>query len=266
MRTKMNNDVLDEILLFAIDLARQAGQIHLQYFRSGNLNTQNKINDADIVTAADKAAEAAIISGINARYPGHSILAEESGCNNAQSPYEWVIDPLDGTTNFNAGLPIFSVSIGVKYRGETVVGVVFAPYLNELFHAVKGEGAYLNGEPIAVSAQSELSKSVVCTGFPVDKMTTTDNNLDNFKAVMPYTRAIRRLGSAAIDICYVARCSFEAFWELNLHEWDVCAALLIAAEAGAVYEHFLTDRNVSVLVGNPAIEKVVSAMLNRNPG
>ena len=184
----------------------------------------------------------------------------------SDSDYEWVIDPLDGTTNYNAGLPIFSVSIGVKYRGETIVGVVYAPYINELYHAVKGEGAYLNGKLIHVSDTTDIRKAVVGTGFPVDKMNTTDNNVDNLRTILPITRAVRRLGSAAMDICYVALGVFDAFWELNLHEWDVCAAFLIASEAGAEHEFFRQDRNVSVLVGNPSIKQIISPMLSRLPG
>ncbi|MGM9811210.1 MAG: inositol monophosphatase family protein [Muribaculaceae bacterium] len=264
----MNYDELntDDLLLHATELARKAGMVQLEYFRSGRLTAENKLNDADIVTAADRASEATVISGIRQRYANHRILSEESGLSQSDSPFEWVIDPLDGTTNFNAGLPLFAVSIGIKHKGETIVGVVYAPYIDELFHAVKGEGAYLNGRRIGVSHCTELSKAVVGTGFPVDKMLTTDNNTDNFVKILPLTRAVRRLGSAAMDICYVALGAFDAFWEINLHEWDVCAALLIAQEAGAESEHFRTDRNVSVVVGTPAIKQQISELLSRRPG
>lgn len=262
-RDKLNTD---DLLLLAIELAQKAGKVQLEYFRSKNLTVENKLNDADIVTAADRASEATVISGIRERYASHRILSEESGSTQSDSPFEWVIDPLDGTTNFNAGLPLFSVSIGLKYDGETILGVVYAPYINELFHAVKGEGAYLNGNKIGVSGCTELSKAVVGTGFPVDKMLTSDNNTDNFEKILPLTRAVRRLGSAAMDICYVALGAFDAFWEINLHEWDVCAALLIAEEAGAESERFRNDRNVSVVVGTPIIKQKVSELLSRSPG
>ena len=260
---KLDND---ELLLYAIELAQKAGKVQLEYFRSKNLVAENKLNDADIVTAADRASEEIVLNGIRSRYPHHSILSEESGLSKTSSPYEWVVGPLDGTTNFNAGLPLFSVSIGIKYNGETIVGVVFAPYIGELFHAVQGEGAYLNGNRIEVKNCTELSKAVVGTGFPVDKMLTTDNNTDNFLKILPRTRAVRRLGSGAMDICYVALGAFDAFWEINLHEWDVCAALLIAEEAGAESERFRNDRNVSVVVGSPAIKRAISGMLSRRPG
>lgn len=257
----------DDLLFDAISFAREAGRIQLDKFRNGELGVQSKLNDSDIVTLVDKASEASIIKNIQTKYPNHSILSEEAGEDfKNDSDYEWIIDPLDGTTNYNAGLPIFSVSIAIKCNNETIVGVVYAPYINELFHAVKGEGAYLNGCKISVSETEDLAKAVVGTGFPVDKMLTTDNNIDNFRTILPLTRAIRRLGSAAIDISYVAAGIFDAFWEINLHEWDVQAALLIAKEAGAEYEFFRNDRNVSVLVGNPTIKKSISPLLSRLPG
>ena len=136
----------------------------------------------------------------------------------------------------------------------------------EMFVAAKGWGAFLNGNPIRVTRNEVLSRAVVGTGFPVDKMNTTDNNIDNFSRVLPVVRDVRRLGSAAMDICYVAAGVLDAFWELNLHEWDVCAALLIASEAGAEYEYFRNDRNVSVLVGSPAIKNAIRPLLSSQPG
>lgn len=258
----------DSFLLDAVALAHEAGKIQLQYFRKGNISITAKQNDFDIVTTADKVSEAAIKTGILARYPDHSILSEESGLTQAEtatSGFEWVIDPLDGTTNFSAGLPNFNVSIGLRHNGETVVGVVFAPYLNELFHAVRGEGAFLNGEPIATGLKTALSQAVVATGFPYDKATTADNNLDNVARVMPVVRGLRRIGSAALDISYVAAGFLDGYWEINLHEWDVCAAELIAAEAGATVRRFRTDRNVSLLAASPGIEPQLSALIATAP-
>ena len=255
-----------ELMEHAVKLAQVAGEIHMRQFRSESLSEKAKLNDSDIVTAVDIASEKAIIEGIRQAYPDHSILSEESGETITGSEYEWVIDPLDGTTNYRAGLPVFSVSIGIKHRGETVVGVVFAPYLREMYVAVKGWGAFLNGTPIRVSRNTELSKAVVGTGFPVDKMSTTDNNIDNFSRVLPVVRDVRRIGSAAMDLCYVAAGVLDAFWELNLHEWDVCAGLLIASEAGAEYEYFRNDRNVSVVVGSPVMKNAILQLLSRQPG
>ena len=241
---------LDTYLLSAIEWARAAGLAHLKHFRKGNLHIQTKINEADIVTVADAEAEQAVISGIRALYPSHAILSEESGAADSGSPFRWVIDPLDGTTNFSSGLPLFSVSIALEYEGETVVGVVYAPYLGELFTAVKGGGAWLNGERIHCSGNTRLERAVVSTGFPVDKNVNPDNNVDNLARVLPHVRGMRRLGSAAIDISYVAAGFLDAYWEMNLHRWDVAAALLIADEAGAVHENYRDDRGISVLVAS----------------
>lgn len=252
-----------EILSDCIEWAQEAGQMQLDFFRSGNLNIQTKFNKSDVVTDADKKSEQVIISQIRKKYPTHSILSEESGESFNDSDYLWVIDPLDGTTNFSCGLPEFSVSIGVQYKGKTIVGVVFAPYLNELFHAIKGQGAFLNGKPIRASFKSDIQEAVIATGFPVDKNITNDNNLDNFSKVLPLVRDMRRLGSAAVDISYVACGVLDAYWELNLHEWDVCAGLLIAEEAGAKIDYFRSDRNVSVLVAGPKMMEKVSPLLSR---
>lgn len=255
------------LLLDAVHCAQEAGKIHLSYFRKGNYSVQAKHgNESDIVTSADKAAETSIINFIHTHYPTHSILSEESGSEVHDAEYTWVIDPLDGTTNFSSGLPMFSVSIGIMRNGVTIVGVVYAPYLGELFHAVIGEGAFLNGEKIACGTRLSLDKCVVATGFPVDKDRTPDNNLDNVARIMPQVRGVRRLGSAAIDISYVAAGFLDAYWELNLHEWDVCAGLLIAREAGAESHHFRHDRNISVLVASPAISALMLPLLSTCPG
>lgn len=250
------------LLLDAMSWAREAGAVHMRYFRGNELDIRSKLNDSDVVTAADKAAEKVLIDHIREAYPDHSILSEESGADQHAGDYRWVIDPLDGTTNFSQGLPLFSVSIGIEHDGETVVGVVFAPYLNELFHAVRGEGAWLNGEPISVSGKTTLEQSVVATGFPVDKLENPDNNLDNVARVMPLVRGMRRLGSAAIDLCYVAAGFLDGYWELNLHAWDASAGLLIVEEAGGSYTHFRFDRNISVVAGTPAIHDLLLPMLS----
>lgn len=245
----------------AIAWAREAGEVQLKYFRSSHLNIRAKFNDSDIVTEADKASEQVIINNINRTYPQHAILSEEMGGNAIESDYRWIIDPLDGTTNFSNGLPLFSVSIAVEYRGEVIVGVVYAPYLDEMFHALKGGGAWLNGKPIAPSGKESLSHSVVTTGFPVDKDITTDNNLDNVSRVLPRVRGMRRLGSAAIDLCYVAAGFLDGYWEMNLHTWDVAAGQLIVQEAGACYSHFRTDRNISVVAATPLIFETLYSLL-----
>ncbi len=255
------NAILDE----AIKMARRAGDVQLQFFRSKELEISTKLNDFDVVTAADKASEKIIVDCIKEKFPDHSVLTEESGFSlRHDSQWEWVIDPLDGTTNYSSGLPWFNVSIGIKHNGVTVAGVVYAPKLNELFCATRGGGATLNGNPIAPSETPTLSKAVVSTGFPYDKATNPDNNLDNFMRVMPVVRGLRRMGSAALDICYVAAGFLDAYWEMNLNEWDVCAGLLIAEEAGAPAHRFRPDRNWSVIVTNKPLHEPLSALLS-NP-
>ena len=241
---------MDDLLLDAIDIARNAGRTIRPYFRSDRLDIHSKLNEADIVTAADKASEAIIVKSIKHLYPSHSILSEEMGAENHDGEYRWIIDPLDGTTNFSAGLPIFAVSIGIEHNGVPVVGVVYDPVLDELFTAVKGQGAFLNGSPIHVKNNDRLDRAVVSTGFPVDKNVNPDNNLANVARVLPLVRGMRRLGSAAMDICYVAAGFTDAYWEMNLHDWDVAAALLILDEAGGESYRFRDNRNVSVIASN----------------
>lgn len=243
------------ILLDAISIAREAGKIQMANFRSATLAVETKGNDYDLVTAADKACEAFVASQVHEKYPTHSVLSEERGDDAVASDWQWVVDPVDGTTNFKSGLPYFTISIGVQYRGETVVGVVYAPRLDELFTAVKGEGARLNGEPISCSACSAISRAVVCTGFPYDKAENSDNNIEESVRIIPKVRGFRRMGSASLDICYTAAGIFDAFWELNLHIWDVCAAFLIATEAGCEIHPLRADRGVSILIVPPALKQ-----------
>ena len=246
-------DTLNKILGDAVAMAREAGEAQMRLYRSGHLDIVEKQNAFDVVTAADKASERIVVDAINRLYPSHSILSEESGLHEGDSEWLWVIDPLDGTTNYSNGLPLFNVSIGVKHNGETVVGVVYAPALGEMFTAVKGGGALLGGTPIKCGSKTLLEQAVVSTGFPYDKAVNPDNNIAAASRVIPVVRGLRRLGSAALDICYVAAGFLDGYWEMSLNEWDVCAALLIASEAGAQWTDFRHDRNRSVLAASPAI-------------
>ena len=253
----------DEFLNFIFPLAKGAGEIQLAYFRGDDLGIETKSNAYDVVTRADKESEAYIAAAILERWPDHEILGEEGGSmGRAGSDYRWVVDPLDGTTNYSQGLPVFSVSIALQYRGETIAGVVYAPYLNELFWASKGGGAYMksrSGEVkrLQVSAKQTLATSVLATGFPYDKDVNPDNNSDNVARIIPYVRDVRRLGSAAYDISCVAAGLLDGYWELALHEWDVCAAELILAEAGGVVCDLRRDRGISIVAGNGAIVKEI---------
>lgn len=249
----------DEFLDFIFPVAMRAGEIQLAYFRGSELSIQTKSNVSDVVTRADKESEAAIAGAILARWPGHEILGEEGGAMGAAgSDYRWVVDPLDGTTNYSQGLPIFSVSIALQHKGETIVGVVYAPYMGEWFWATKGGGAFMRcrgGEAkrLHVSEKRTLPTSVIATGFPYDKDVEADNNCDNVARIVPHVRDLRRLGSAAYDLSCVAAGLLDGYWELALHEWDVCAANLIVREAGGVIFDFRPDRGVSQMAGNSAL-------------
>lgn len=251
--------MFEEYLDFAVGMAREAGRIQLSYFRGDDLAMKTKSNVSDVVTRADRKSEAFIVRSILERYPTHAILGEEGGARgDAASEWRWVVDPLDGTTNYSQGLPVFCVSIALQYRGETVVGVVYAPYLRELFTAVRGGGAWCrrgDGEPVRlhVSTKQRLDCSVVATGFPYDKSENPDNNSDNVARILPHVRDVRRMGTAAYDLSCVAAAMLDGFWELNLHEWDVCAASLLVIEAGGVVESLRADRGVSPVAGSAAL-------------
>jgi myo-inositol-1(or 4)-monophosphatase len=185
----------------------------------------------DLVTEADKRSEQIIIDAIHSRYPDHRILAEEGTSTGGEGDYRWIVDPLDGTTNFAHHYPLYCVSIAVERAGETVVGVVYAPYMDELFVAIRGGGATLNGAPIRVSGVTELMGGLLCTGFPY-RLDGPTNNLTNWGNFVLRTQATRRDGAAALDICYVAAGRFDGFWELNLQPWDMAAGALVVQEAG----------------------------------
>ena len=258
---KLINDLLHK----ATEWAREAGKIQLRYFRGKHLDIQTKFNLHDVVTIADKESEKYLIEQINKTFPGHAILGEESGEHTGTEDFRWVIDPLDGTTNYSQGLPIFSVSIGIQYKGDTIVGVVYAPYLDELYTAIIRKGAFLNGLPIQVSNKKELDRSVLSTGFPIDKDRNPDNNVDNLIRILPHVRGIRRLGSAAYDLCCVASGTLDGYWELDLHAWDVCAGELIVKEAGGEIRTFRNDRGISILAGSKEIVRQILPQLSERP-
>ena len=252
----MNID-LENTLALAVEWAKEVGEVQRSYFRSGHLELETKSTVHDVVTKVDKLSESMLIERIGKCFPNHSVLGEESGEHDAHSDYLWVVDPLDGTNNYSQGLPVFCVSIGLQYRGETLLGVVYAPYLNELYTAIRGKGAFLNNVPIHVSGKTELDRSVLATGFPYDKDVNPDNNSDNVARIIPYVRDVRRLGSAAYDLSCVAAGLLDGYWELDLHEWDVCAANLIVREAGGVVADFRPDRGVSQAAGNETLVREI---------
>jgi myo-inositol-1(or 4)-monophosphatase len=187
----------------------------------------------DLVTEVDLASEKLILSRLRAAFPGDHILAEESGGAQQRGGRRWLIDPLDGTTNYAHGFPFFCVSIGLEIDGELELGVVRAPLLGWEFAAARGLGATLNGQPIHVSSITEMERALLATGFPYDRKTSPENNFDNFIALQKQAGAVRRAGSAALDLCMVAAGWLDGYWELKLSPWDLAAGVLIAREAGA---------------------------------
>ena len=205
----------------------------MKYF--GNISSiEKKSTNIDLVTIADKESEAFIIEKIQEKYPDHSILSEEQGALDTDSEFLWIIDPLDGTTNFSHNLPIFAVSIGLVHKNKKIVcGVVYNPAANKCFYAEDGKGSFLNGEPINTTQSKTLSDSLIATGFPYLHDKKYDISFDIFKEFYDQTRGLRRLGAAALDLCFVAMGRFDGYYEYSLEPWDMCAGALIAKEAGA---------------------------------
>jgi len=214
-------------------LAREAGALLMQYFHQG-LKIEYK-GDADLVTAADRASETLIRERIRAQFPSHDVLGEEQGLSDSGSEYRWYVDPLDGTTNFAHGYPVFCVSIALEHRSadaaDRVAGVVYDPTRDEMFTAEKGMGAQLNGKAIRVSKATQLKESLLATGFPSHKR-HKNPNIHFYHQITLRTHGVRRAGSAALDLCNVASGRFDGFWEFNLNPWDTAAGVLIVEEAG----------------------------------
>ncbi len=223
---------LDPIYLAtAIDAALEAGRIHRRYFRQA-LDIRKK-GPIDLVTAADLEAERAFRELVAARFPTHVVLGEEAGTVGVPTGrWRWIIDPLDGTTNFAHGLGLFGVSIALEIDGVVVVAVVYDPVGEELYTAERGAGARLNGRLLHVSARADLIDALLCTGFPYVVREGRGRQVRVFEAFLSRARAVRRLGSAALDLCYVAAGRFDGFWEEELNPWDVAAGALIVSEAG----------------------------------
>jgi myo-inositol-1(or 4)-monophosphatase len=237
----------------AIDIARESGAQLSTYFER-RVAFELK-GDFDLVTEADRASEKLVVERLRSHFPFHSIVAEEGGGHEGASGYRWYVDPLDGTTNFAHGFPIYNVTLGLELDGEMLVGVVFDPTRQELFSAERGAGAYLNNRRIRVSAAKRLEDSLVSTGFPSRKR-HLNVNIHFYHQMAMATHGVRRSGSAAIDLAYVACGRLEAFWEFGLNPWDMAAGILLVTEAGGACSdmkggkhnlgapHLLTDNGV----------------------
>jgi len=227
---------LDHVKRVGMSAALKGAAVLRSYF--GKVKNISKKGDIDLVTEADMNSENAILEVIKGAFPDHSIHAEETGLNDQPSKFQWIIDPLDGTTNYAHQLGLFSISIAFEMDRDIVFAIVLNPITEELFTATKGEGAYLNNRAIEVSKTQEVSESLLVTGFPYNLKTIFEPLMKRFSNCLKQAQGVRRLGSAALDLCYLASGKFDGFWEQNLNPWDTAAGVLIAREAGAEITDF----------------------------
>jgi myo-inositol-1(or 4)-monophosphatase len=248
----------------AIEAAREAGEsIRHHANKVHKLDVENKAHN-DFVSNVDREAEQIIVRLLQRAYPDHAFLGEESGKHGPNSDYEWIIDPLDGTTNFLYGIPQYSVSVALKHNGRLLVGVVYDPLRDETFAAARGEGATLNGRRIRVSERSTMQSALLGTGIPFRANQNLDLYLQTLKALLPDTAGVRRPGSAALDLAYVASGRFDGFWEFGLNEWDIAAGVLLVQEAGGLIGDMKGDNTFlktgDIVAANP---KVFKEMIKR---
>jgi myo-inositol-1(or 4)-monophosphatase len=253
-------------------LAYQAGEILRNGFnRRPGYGTPIQVSHKgviDLVTEIDHRSEAFLLSEIQGRFPTHQIMTEESGFHKGSSAEQWIIDPLDGSVNYAHGLPLFTVSIAFAQNGMVQLGVVYDPMQDECFSTERGGGAHLNDEPIHVSLVSDLNNSLLVSGFPYDIRTNPENNLDNYVQFSLVSQAVRRLGSAALDLAYVATGRIDGFWEIRLSAWDIAAGGLIVQEAGGTVTNIYGGSDFisapqSILAANPMIHPLMLEILNR---
>ncbi len=259
------NEIKETLLL----ATKEAGAIIKEYFQ-GSFSVNNKDGINNLVTEVDMLAEAKIVEIIKEKYPNHTIISEEEGSIDNHSDYKWIIDPIDGTVNFAHGIPICCVSIGLSFKDDLLFGSVYNPIMNELFFAEKGKGAFLNDTPITVSKKTDFRKACLVTGFPY-KWPKEDNEhpIKVFERFVMQGLPVRRLGSAAIDLCWVACGRFDGFWEYNLNPWDIAAGYLIVQEAGGTITNFegapYSVYDKQTLATNGLIhDEMISLIKNRN--
>ncbi|MFF2093747.1 inositol monophosphatase family protein [Paenibacillus sp. NPDC058174] len=224
------------------------------------LQVRTKGYATDFVTNADVKSEEMLVECIRSAYPEHSILTEEKGSYTQDSDYLWVIDPIDGTTNFIHRFPFSSISIALQHKGVTLAGMVYSPWLNMKFYATRKGGAYLNGKRIFVSGTARLEKSLLATGFPGGGYSEY-MNLEYFNRMISKVAGIRRTGSAALDLCFVAASYFDGFWEFNLHDWDICAGALIVEEAGGIVQRLEVNEHSLILCSNDELYDIFKESL-----
>ncbi len=252
-------------LTFLKQTAKEAGKILMGFFR-GNFEIENK-EGSELLTTADKKSEELIISELRKKYPEIGIIAEETKPDNWQEKEAFIIDPLDGTNNFSSGIPIFSISLAYQSDGDLKIGVVYDPLHKELFYAEKGKKAFLNDYIISVSKRNKLSDSILATGFPYIKKSGKDSNIPEFSALLMKSRGVRRFGSAALDLCYVACGRLDGYWEKSLKIWDVSAGGLIVSEAGGKITNFFDGNwnhlSDNVIASNGIIHSEIQEVINK---
>lgn len=251
-------------------IAQQAGMELMLYYNQPH-QEYTKQNDFDITTEGDLASEKVIVSKLLENFPDHHIMAEEGGGSGApaeSAEYFWYIDPIDGTSNFASNIPFFSVSIALADReGNPLVGVVFNPVWREVYSAARGHGATLNGRPLQVSAVDTLSKAILCSGFPYDRATNPDNNLGRWSAFLPLVRGLRRFGSAALELAWLAAGRFDGYWEAPLNRWDYMAGMLLVQEAGGTvtdYQGSPPPLNQHIVASNGHLHPAMLEIISQN--
>ncbi|NQT25653.1 inositol monophosphatase [candidate division KSB1 bacterium] len=258
---------MDHILNTAIEAARKGGRILCDGFGTLQSSQVSLKGAGDYVTDCDHASEKAIIALLRDNFPDHTIHAEESGSDLIKSNSEWFIDPLDGTANFVQGIPVFAVSLAWVQDGQIQIGVVYDPMRDELFHAMKGQGAWLNGQLIHVSGKTDLSTAMLATGFPWRSKSYLDDYLESFKVLFQAVAGMRRLGTAALDLAYTACGRFDGFWEMKLKPWDIGAGIIMVQEAGGIVSDFSGDAGFfesgNMVAGSPAIHAKMSEITRK---
>ncbi len=255
-------------------MARHAGEILRTGYnpRPGSASRLevNYKGPIDLVTDIDLQSETYLLNEINRRFPGHRIISEENGLTEGDKDELWLVDPLDGTINFAYGIPIFCVSLAFVRAGQVQLGVVYDPLRDECYTGERGKGSWLNGEPLKVGSAQDLSRSLLVTGFPYNIRTAANNNLGHYADFSLRSMGVRRLGSAALDLCYVAARRFDGYWEISINAWDIAAGILIAEEAGAIVTKVDGDPHVlaappSIVAANPVIHPQILKLLNDRP-
>ncbi len=261
---------LQKVAEFTEEIAKNAGEILLKGFRSESTTISYK-SKTNLVTNIDRESEKYLFNSIKEKYPAHSIIAEEGSRRDSQGEFIWYVDPLDATNNFAHGIPFFCISIGVFsiQLKKVVLGIIYDPLHNEIFRGIKGDGSFLNGQRIHVSSSDDIGISLLATGFPYNKNDTEKNNVKEFNTFLPCIQGIRRLGSAALDLSYLACGRIDGYWEPGLHPWDMAAGSIIVEEAGGIVTQYngepFDPEYPEILASNGKLHRTMIDLLSKNP-